>query len=108
MTFISNYTTEKNKPIVLHNLFRWAFIKINNSKFGATEIILNNYCLENYNKDLRTICKIILLSTKFTSDNNGKIIGKIVDPKIDKLARFITYGNGKIKGSQIIKKSLTI
>ncbi len=107
MTFIVKYEDESTKALTELNVLTWAKIKLAKAEFGATEILLDNYCKETYNQDLKTLCLLIIWNTKFSSDNNGILIGKIKDKEIDKIARFITYGNGKIQGSPILKKVFT-
>lgn len=107
MTFIVEYSNENTKAITELNLFTWAKIKLAKAKFGATEILLDRYCKKAYKQDLRTLCWLIIWNTKFISNNDGRLIGKIKNRQLDEIARLITYGNGRIQGSPILKKVLT-
>lgn len=70
-------------------------------KISTNEILLNRYCLENYNQGLKPTCKKLILKAKIMIGENDIVISW-VDPNLDKLASLITYGNGKLQGSNIL------
>lgn len=72
-------------------------------RFGADEIALDNYLLENYKITLKPLCLAIILNTKVVADKSGLLITQIQKPRFEKLARLITYGTGKINGSKILQ-----
>lgn len=71
----------------------------------TNEIILNNYCLKHYKKTLRNICLKILYGGKLMRNNDGNLVLTFIDKNLDNLASFITYGDGKIKGSKILQQA---
>lgn len=68
----------------------------------ADELVLNKYIQEKYNTDLKNMCLKLLKEASYIASVDELII-KFKDTEADKLARFITYGNGKIKGSKILR-----
>jgi hypothetical protein len=52
------------------------------------------------------MCIKLLLSLTFHTNKDGDLILLFRDQKHDKIAQLITYGNGAIPGSQILKIAL--
>jgi hypothetical protein len=52
---------------------------------------------------LKNLCIKLLLSTTFYTDKEDNLVILFKNPKDDKLARLITYGNGVIHGSSILR-----
>ena len=73
----------------------------------GTEVILNNYLVENYKITLKNLCFLLLANLQFSTGEENEIIMFFKDEKYDKLARIITYGIGNISGSQILKTALS-
>lgn len=73
----------------------------------GTEVILNNYLVENYKLTLKNACFLLLANLKFSVGEENEIIMFFKDEKHDKLARIITYGIDNISGSQILKTALS-
>jgi hypothetical protein len=73
----------------------------------GTEVILNNYLVENYKLTLKNACFLLLTSLQFSTGEENEIIFFFKDEKYDKLARIITYGIDNIPGSQILKTALS-
>lgn len=44
----------------------------------------------------------------FDSDLNDNLIIRIKNPKLDKIASLITYGNGGIQGSRILRDAISL
>lgn len=76
--------------------------------FGVTEALINNFLQANYKITLYDACKKILQNLTFSLNYQGEIIGKIPDEELNEIARIITYGTGRIPGSQILRKILTL
>ena len=74
-------------------------------KFGAAEKQLDQYCRTNYSQPLKYVCLRLLNGCTISTDNKGTAI-TFLDENLNKLARLITYGNGKIYGSEILKAAL--
>ncbi len=73
----------------------------------GTEVILNNYLVENYKITLKNLCFLLLANLQFSTGEENEIIMFFKDEKYDKLARIITYGINNISGSQILKTALS-
>jgi len=73
----------------------------------GTEIILNNYLVENYKLTLKNACFLLLANLQFSAGEENEIIFFFKDEKHDQLARIITYGIDNISGSQILKAALS-
>lgn len=73
----------------------------------CTEIILNDYLLENYKLSLKNTCFLLLANMHISTGDDNEIIMFFKEDKYDKLARIITYGIDNISGSQILKAALS-
>ena len=83
-----------------------AYFLIKNYPIRASEKILNDYITQQYKVSLKDMCVKLLLNLTFYKDDEGNLILLFKDPKYDKIARLITYGNGAIPGSNILQLSL--
>jgi hypothetical protein len=84
-----------------------AYFIIKNYPMHASDIILDQYIQQQYDTSLKNMCIKLLLSLTFCKDNEGNLILLFKDPKYDKIARLITYGNGAIPGSRILQIALS-
>ena len=73
----------------------------------GTEVILNNYLVENYKITLKNLCLLLLTKLYFSEGEENEIIIFFKDDKYAKLAQIITYGIDNISGSQILKIALS-
>ena len=73
----------------------------------GTEVILNNYLLENYKLTLKNACLLLLANLIFSTGEENEIIMFFKDDKYARLAQIITYGVNNISGSQILKTALS-
>ena len=73
----------------------------------GTELILNNYLVENYKLTLKNACFLLLANLQFSEGEENEIIFFFKEEKYDQLARIITYGIDNISGSQILKTALS-
>ena len=83
-----------------------AYYIIKNYPLHASELILDQYIQQQYDTSLKNMCIKLLLSLTFHKDNKNNLILLFKDPKYDKIARLITYGNGAIPGSKILQVAL--
>ena len=97
----------KNLPLDLAKgiTIRRAVSRIGLYRLNTSEILLNEYFLANKNKSLKTICKELLLNGEVVFQKDH-LVFKFKTTDSDKLAKFITYGNGKIRGSKILQYAL--
>ena len=72
----------------------------------GTEVILNNYLVENYKLTLKNACFLLLANLHVSTSEENEIIMFFKDDKYTKLAQIITYGIDDISGSQILKTAL--
>lgn len=75
---------------------------------GPTELLISRYLQENYNMSIKAACTSILQNARFIVNLQQEIIVTIPDPKLNTIARIITYGTGVLQGSRILRKILTI
>jgi hypothetical protein len=72
----------------------------------ASDLLMDQYIQQQYNVNLKNMCVNLLLNLTFYEDNSGNLILLFKDPKYDKIASLITYGNGAIPGSKILQNAL--
>jgi hypothetical protein len=83
-----------------------AYFLIQNYPLRASEFILDTFIKQQYKTSLKDLCVKLLLSLTFYENNEGNLVLLFKDPKNDKLASLITYGNGAIPGSRILQIAL--
>lgn len=72
----------------------------------ASDTIMSNFIQQQYDTDLKNMCIKLLLNMTFYENKSGDLILMFKNPEYDKIARLITYGNGAIPGSSILKTAL--
>ena len=83
-----------------------AYFIIKNYPLHASDSILDNFIQQQYEVSLKNMCIKLLLSLSFHKDEKNNLVLLFRDPKYDKIARLITYGNGAIPGSKILQVAL--
>lgn len=83
-----------------------AYAAIQRYPMRAQEMALDMYIQQQYETSLKNMCIKLLLSLTLYEDDDGFIL-LFKDKKYDQIASLITYGNGAIPGSQILKTALT-
>lgn len=83
-----------------------AYYVVQKYPLHATELALDQFLQQQYNMTLKNMCIKLLLNLTYYDDNSGHLILMFKDPKWDQIARLITYGNGVIQGSKILKTAL--
>lgn len=83
-----------------------AYYLIVNYPMHAADLILDQFIQQQYDVSLKNMCIKLLLSLTFYKNNKGDLVLLFKDPKYDKIARLITYGNGAIPGSRILQIAL--
>ncbi len=73
----------------------------------GTEVILNNYLVENYKLTLKNACFLLLANIQVSAGEENEIIMFFKDEQYIKLAQIITYGIDNISGSPILKTALS-
>jgi hypothetical protein len=102
-------TTDGKKPISIIKLKTLVRARslISLYPMRGTEIILNNYLMENYKTTLKNLCFLLLTKLYFSEGEENEIIMFFKEDKYAKLAQIITYGIDNISGSQILKTALS-
>ncbi len=70
---------------------------------STTDKILDNYLIKNYKLPLVAACLRIIDKASYNLNSDGDLLITFTDKKIDKLASLITFGTGKVQGSNILK-----
>ena len=83
-----------------------AYYIIKNFPMHASDMLLDKYIQQQYSSSLKDMCIKLLLSLTFHIDDEGNLVLLFKDQKYDKIAQLITYGNGAIPGSRILKIAL--
>lgn len=76
-----------------------------NYPMRATENAIEKLVWDSYKLTLKEACLKIIHSCLITS-NEGSVTISLTDKKLDKLYRLITFGTGKIQGSNILLTAL--
>jgi hypothetical protein len=83
-----------------------AYYIIKTYPMHASELILDRYIQQQYKTSLKNLCIKLLLSLTFYKDAKGNLVILFKNPKYDKIAQLITYGNGVVPGSKILQIAL--
>ena len=75
-------------------------------RYGAQEEALNRYLVANYHKTLKHICLDLVMKAKIMKNFNHELVVIFPTEEDKQLARLITFGTGRIGGSQILKNAL--
>lgn len=106
------FTVANKKYLSLEQLrsdtLMYAYFIIEKYPLKASEQILDNYIKQQYKTSLKNLCIKLLLSLTYHADDEGNLVLIFKDPKDDALAQLVTYGNGAIPGSNILKTALNI
>ena len=73
----------------------------------GTEVILDNYLIENYKLTLKNACLLLLTNMHISEGEENELVIFFKSEEYDKLAQIITYGIDNISGSQILKTVLS-
>jgi hypothetical protein len=84
-----------------------AYYIIKNYPMHASDLALDQFIQQQYDTSLKNMCIKLLLSLIFHKNDAGDLVLLFKDQRYDKIARLITYGNGAIPGSQILKIALS-
>lgn len=94
-------TTQLRANTLLH-----AYYIIQRYPLHASELALDNYIQQQYKISLKNMCVKLLLSLTYYIDNDKNLVLLFKDPRYDKIAQLITYGNGVVPGSKILQIAL--
>ena len=97
-----------DKDLLIYRARRKAKLQLMLHSFGPSELLMSRYLQENYNMSLRQACLSILQNTSYSLNLKQEIVVTIPDPILNKIAKIITYGTGKVSGSRILKDMLNL
>lgn len=105
-----NYTSNQTllKEQLQTNLFQTARTIITYYKYGATELALDQYFIKTFKCSLKSMCFKLLANLQGCQLSNNEVIYTFKNPDYDKIARFITYGDGITPGSKILLRAFQI
>lgn len=106
--FFKVKSTSPDSDLAIYRARRQARLKLTLYHFGPTEMLISRHLQENYGRSLKAACIQILQNARFHINFKQEIIVTIPDPELNQIAKLITYGNGSIIGSRILKDILTI
>ena len=83
-----------------------AYYVIQNYPLRASDLAMDQYVQQQYKVSLKNLCIKLLLNLTFYKEDSGDLVLMFKNPKYDKIAGLITYGNGAIPGSNILQIAL--
>lgn len=83
-----------------------AYFIIKNYPLKASELVLDRYIQQQHKITLKDLCIKLLLNLTYHKNNEGDLVLLFKNQKYDELARLVTYGNGALPGSRILKIAL--
>ena len=102
--FFRVHSTSPKADLAIYRAKQQAQIKLTLFRTGITETLISRYLQENYNMTLKTACKAILQNARYNLNLDMDLIITIPDPELNKIAKLITYGTGKLAGSRILRE----
>jgi hypothetical protein len=85
-----------------------AYACIKHYKLHATEMMLDQFLQQQYGTSLKNMCIKLLLNLSFYEDDDGNLVLLFKNNYYDTIASLITYGNGAIPGSGILRQALKL
>lgn len=101
LTFEDNITANIIQGQLIYN----AQFNLCCHKWTTADKLLNKYLKSNYKLSLSSACDLLLMRAKVSQGQPNEILITFTDRRLDKLASVITYGTGKIPGSNILKEA---
>lgn len=75
---------------------------------NAQDMIMDKYLKDNLNISLKSACLALIRKAKYLNNEDGDVFMTFEEKKYEDLARLITFGNGKILGSTLLKDATKI
>jgi hypothetical protein len=85
-----------------------AYYVVQKYPLHATELALDQFIQQQYNMTLKNMCIKLLLNLSFYEDDDGNLVLLFKNNYYDTIASLITYGNGAIPGSGILRQALKL
>lgn len=84
-----------------------AYFIIQKYPLKTHDLLMDRFIQRQYETSLKNLCIKLLLDLTFYEDDSGNLILLFKNPKSDALAQLITYGNGAVPGSRILRVALS-
>jgi hypothetical protein len=97
-------STSPEADLAIYRAKKQARLKLTLYPIGVTETLLSRFLQENYNLTLKSACLAILQNAHYNLNIEQDLIITIPDPELNALAKLITYGNGRLMGSHILRE----
>lgn len=105
------FRVKSKNPLSKVSLFSYSIqnarIKIIAFRCGAEELLLEKQLMERYKMRLKAACLYLLNKLTVNQVSETELVYTFKDEESDKLASYITYGDGNISGSNILVQALT-
>jgi hypothetical protein len=101
--FFRVHSTSPKADLAIYRTKRQARLRLTLFRKGVTETLLSRFLQENYNMTLQSACLAILQNARYNLNIEQDLIITIPDPELNHIAKLITYGNGRLAGSQILR-----
>ena len=103
---VFTYIADSKNPQLTKNKIIWRAYKIIISfPTRSTEKLLDNYLRDAYKMSLKQACLKLLYAAKINYDSANGYTITFPTEQLKNLAQLITYGTGKILGSQILQRA---
>lgn len=96
----SNYTPVY-RNLLAQKLKLNAISRLRNFPIRTAEKLLDEYLKTNYKMSLQYACYLIIINSKIEETEN-EITVSLNDKQLEKIARIITFGTGRLTGSRLI------
>ena len=106
MFFIIKNDTKQRIEYLRANTLLNAYYLIEKFPMHASDVLLDSYIQQQHKMSLKDLCVSLLLNLTYYADSESNLILLFKNPKHDKMAQLITYGNGAIPGSKILQFAL--
>lgn len=99
---IPGLTAEASAALILQS----ADFRISGFPMFADELNLNTFISKEYHTSLKSLCRRLIRSLTSATSADSQIIFFFKNPEDNTLAELITYGNGTVNGSDILKQAI--
>lgn len=97
-------STSPEADLAIYRMKKHAKLRLMLYQMGPAELLISRFLQENYNLTLKSACLQILQDARYNLNIEQDLIITIPDPELNNIAKLITYGNGKIAGSKILRE----
>jgi hypothetical protein len=106
MLFVIKNTRRTSTEQLRTNTLLTAYFIIQKYTLATSDILMDNFIQQQYGMSLKNMCIKLLLNLTFHKNDSGDLMLVFNNKTYDTIASMITYGNGIIPGSKILKIAL--